>query len=90
MALQVRRGTDAERQGIGFVEGEIVFATDTNKLYVCARDSVTNDLIPGGVIVSGEVKDDTSPRLGGDLDLNSNNIIAVSYTHLTLPTTPYV
>lgn len=83
MALQVRRGTDAERQGIGFVEGEIVFATDTNKLYVGARDSVTNDLIPGGVIVSGEVKDDTSPQLGGDLDLNSNNIVGTGNINIT-------
>ena len=39
-----------------------------------------------------EVKDDTTPQLGGNLDLNNQNINgsgginSVSYTHLTLPT----
>lgn len=82
MALQVRRGTDAERQGVAFIEGELVFATDTGKLYVGARDG-NNDLVLGGKIVSGTVQDDDSPQLGGDLDLNGNNIVGTGNINIT-------
>ena len=34
MALQIRRGTDAERTGITPIAGELIFTTDTKKLYV--------------------------------------------------------
>ena len=34
MALQIRRGTDAERGGITPLAGELVFTTDTKKLFV--------------------------------------------------------
>ena len=34
MALQIRRGTDAERTGITPLAGELIFTTDTKKLYV--------------------------------------------------------
>ena len=34
MALQIRRGTDAERQGITPLAGELIYTTDTKKLYV--------------------------------------------------------
>lgn len=34
MALQIRRGTNAERQLITPLQGEIIFTTDTKKLYV--------------------------------------------------------
>jgi len=34
MSLRIRRGTDAQRQGITFDLGEPVFTTDTQKLYV--------------------------------------------------------
>ena len=34
MALQIRRGTDAERQLIIPLQGELIFTTDTKKLYV--------------------------------------------------------
>ena len=57
MALQIRRGTDAQRQGITPLAGELIFTTDTKKLFVGDGSTV------GGVQV------------------------AVSYTHLTLPTT---
>jgi hypothetical protein len=39
MALQIRRGTDAERQGITPLAGELIYTTDTKKLYV--GDGVT-------------------------------------------------
>ena len=34
MALQLRRGTDAERSAVTFAVGELVYTTDTKKLYV--------------------------------------------------------
>lgn len=34
MALQLRRGTDAERSAVTFADGELVYTTDTKKLYV--------------------------------------------------------
>ena len=47
MALQLRRGTDAERSTITPVEGEPLWTTDTHVLYV--GDGVT----PGGIEISG-------------------------------------
>ena len=66
MALQIRRGTDAQRQGITPLAGELIFTTDTKKLFV-----------GDGSTVGGNQVDTTLSA-------------PVSYTHLTLPTTPYV
>lgn len=73
MALRLRRGTEAERLLIIPLQGEPVFTTDTKKLYI--GDGAT----PGGILVTGdtsntEVLADETPQLGGDLDLNGNNI----------------
>lgn len=69
MALRLRRGTDVQRQAIVPLEGELIYTTDTKELYV--GDGTTL----GGILVSAEVSDDTSPVLGGNLDLNGNNIV---------------
>jgi len=47
MALQIRRGTDSQRQGITPAEGELIYTTDTDKLYI--GDGST----AGGIEVSG-------------------------------------
>ena len=47
MALRLRRGTDAERQLITPVEGELIYTTDTKLLY--AGDGTT----AGGTLVTG-------------------------------------
>jgi hypothetical protein len=50
MAFQLRRGTDAERTaggGIVFAEGELIYITDTEEVYV--GDGVTG----GGILVTG-------------------------------------
>ena len=39
MALRIRRGTDAQRAGITFDQGELIYTTNTQKLYV--GDGVT-------------------------------------------------
>lgn len=74
MALRLRRGTDAERLTITPLQGELIYATDTKKLYV--GDGAT----AGGILVGPvdadlyDLVNDTTPQLGGDLDLNGNNI----------------
>lgn len=74
MALRLRRGTDAERLLITPLQGEIIYATDTKKIYV--GDGATE----GGILVGPidptdtDLVNDTTPQLGGDLDLNGNNI----------------
>jgi hypothetical protein len=45
MSLRIRRGTDSQRQGITPLEGELIYATDTKKLYV--GDGSTG----GGIVV---------------------------------------
>ena len=47
MSLKIRRGTDAERLTITPAEGELIYTTDTRKLYV--GDNAT----AGGVFVTG-------------------------------------
>ena len=68
MALQIRRGLEADRSSITPLEGELIFVTDTGNVYI------GNGSTAGGLLVTGDVVDDTSPQLGGNLDLNGNNI----------------
>jgi len=49
MALRLRRGTDAQRQLITPIEGELIYVTDTTELYV--GDGTTL----GGIRITGEV-----------------------------------
>ena len=34
MALQIRRGIESERTAVTFAEGELVYITNTDKLYI--------------------------------------------------------
>ena len=82
MALQLRRGTDADRQGITPAAGEPVWATDTNKLFI--GDGST----AGGVAVDttagiSNVLEDTTPQLGGGLDLNNFDITGTGNINIT-------
>ena len=74
MALQLRRGTDAERQGITPKEGELIYVTDTNRLWVGGKIAPNQSLEQGGILVSGSLVNDTNPTLAADLDLNGNDI----------------
>lgn len=77
MALRLRRGTDAERQSITPLEGELIYATDTKELYV--GDGSTQ----GGVLVSASLLDDTAPMLSADLDLNGNDIVGTGNINIS-------
>ena len=73
MALRLRRGTDAERLLVTPIEGELVYTTDTKKIYAGDGSSI------GGSEIAGlnSVAADTSPQLGGNLDINSKNITGI-------------
>ena len=81
MALQVRRGTNAERLGITPAAGELIFTTDTKQLFVGDGTTV------GGNTSSGSGLDslvaDNTPQLGGTLDLNGNNITGTGNINIT-------
>lgn len=84
MSLKLRRGTDAQRVVITPAEGELIYTTDTKKLYV--GDGSTS----GGVAVdtsgSGitDLVQDTTPQLGGDLDVNSHQITSSSNGNISI------
>ena len=79
MALKLRRGTNAERTAITPVAGELVYTTDTKKVWVGDGSTV------GGNIVTGQndIVDDTTPQLGGNLDLNGKNITGTGNINIT-------
>lgn len=78
MALRIRRGSDADRQLINPAQGELIYTTDTKKLYI--GDGSTSGATAHGVLVGPadsaqtDLLNDTSPQLGGNLDLNGFNI----------------
>jgi hypothetical protein len=49
MSLRIRRGTDAERMTKYFDQGELIWTTDTNKLYIGDSTPGTTDGMQGGV-----------------------------------------
>lgn len=77
MALQIRRGTDAERLSITPKVGEPIFAVDTGEFFI--GDGTTQ----GGILVSGTLVNETTPQLGTDLDLNNNNIVGTGNINIT-------
>jgi len=81
MALQVRRGTNAERLAITPLAGELIFTTDTKQLYV--GDGTTTGGITSIANTIDSVLADTSPQLGGNLDLNSFNITGTGNIDIT-------
>jgi hypothetical protein len=68
MALQLRRGTSGTRTTITPDPGELIYTTDTKLVYV--GDGST----AGGTLVTGDVVNDTTPQLGGNLDVNGFTI----------------
>ena len=76
MALRLRRGTDAERQIITPVEGELVYVTDTKELYI--GDGTT----AGGIKVTGEIADTLDGLTDVDAALPQDGDILV-YDSLT-------
>ena len=62
MSLRIRRGTNAERSGVTFFEGELVYTTDTKKLFVGDGSTV------GGIAVdstAGSINNLTDVNIAG-------------------------
>lgn len=72
MALQIRRGLEADLP-TSPADGELLYATDTNRLFV--GDNGVAQVITGGSGITNVVED-TSPQLGGALDVNGFDIIS--------------
>ena len=82
MALQIRRGLEADLPASP-ADGELLYATDTNKLYV--GDSGTAQEISGGTGGGlANVVEDTSPQLGGDLDINGHKIVSAGNSNIEI------
>tara|TARA_B000000609_G_C24162384_1_gene344593 strand:+ start:418 stop:1635 length:1218 start_codon:yes stop_codon:yes gene_type:complete len=79
MALRLRRGTNAERLAITPAEGELIYTTDTKKIFTGDGSTV------GGNIVSGinNLVEDGTPQLGGTLDMNSQQINGTGSINVT-------
>jgi trimeric autotransporter adhesin len=71
MALRLRRGTDAERQGTTPLDGELIYTTDTKALYI--GDGVT----AGGKLIS------SGSTIIEDIVLNSNDITGTGNIDIT-------
>jgi hypothetical protein len=74
--VRVARGTLAAlTAGLSDLqEGELCYATDGDALYVVEGGVLTAT----GSTASGDLVDDTTPQLGGDLDVNSFQIISTA------------
>jgi hypothetical protein len=79
MALQIRRGLQADLPASP-ADGELLYATDTNKLYV--GDGGTAQEISGGGVAN--IVEDTTPQLGGDLDINGRSIVSTSNGNISI------
>lgn len=83
MALRLRRGTDAERGTITPLSGELIYTTDTGRIYVGDGTTVGGSLIGPPLATSFDLVNDTTPQLGGNLDLNGSNIIGTGNINIT-------
>jgi hypothetical protein len=81
MALQIRRGLQANLPASP-ADGELLYATDTNILYV--GDGGSAQAISGGGI--SNLVEDTTPQLGGNLDVNGRNIISTNNGNIGIGT----
>ena len=86
MALQIRRGLETERAGVTPAAGELLYTTDEKLVYVGDGTTAGGNLLAGGGPGGGlaDVVDDTSPQLGGDLDVNGHDIISAVGTDINI------
>jgi len=80
MALQIRRGTDTERSSVVFAEGELVYITDTDALFIGDGSTAGGIKLTdnAGAILGTYITADTNNskiNLQQNLDLNGNDII---------------
>ena len=81
MALQVRRGTNQKDWALRQYIGELIYVTDTKQLFV--GDGDTPAALPQLLVLLTQLLADTTPQLGGNLDLNSRNITGTGNINIT-------
>ena len=96
MSLRIRRGTDAQRTGVTFLEGELIYTTDTKKLYVgdgtttggVAIDSTTGsinqlaDVNIAGIQIGQILQWDGSQFVAGEDDGDKESVTGADSTIL--------
>jgi hypothetical protein len=70
MALRLRRGTDAQRAATTPADGELIWTTDTQELYVGGVDELDVPIV-GGIRITGS-QNDSPDVLTRDLDMDGN------------------
>ena len=91
MALQIRRGTDAERTaggGVIFAEGELIYVTDTDALYVGDGSTAGGVKLTdnAGAVLGSYITADTinsTLDLQQNLDLNGKDIIGTGNINIS-------
>jgi Major tropism determinant N-terminal domain len=53
MALQIRRGTSSTLSSVTPAEGELLYTTDTNRVYIGGKTGGTGNLVAGGIPLVG-------------------------------------
>jgi len=87
MALQLRRGTDAERSAVTFADGELVYTTDTKKLYVgdgatAGGNSITSPTTLDGDLTGSVFGDDSTLIVDGvNNSINTSSFTSPSNIH---------
>ena len=82
MALQLRRGTSGTRTGIVPVAGELIYTTDTKLVYVGDGSTAGGTAVSGGGLT--DIVNDTTPQLGGNLDVNGRSIVSASNGNIVI------
>jgi hypothetical protein len=82
MSLKIRRGLELNLPASPD-DGELLYATDSNKLFV-GFGGTANEISGGTGAGLIDIVDDTSPQLGGNLDVNGRSIISTANGNITI------
>ena len=82
MALQLRRGTSGTRTSITPDAGELIYTTDNKLIYVGDGSTAGGTLVSGGGL--NDIVNDTTPQLGGNLDVNGFTITSGGNTAVNI------
>lgn len=85
MALQIRRGLESQRAGVTPDAGELLYTTDEKLVYVGDGTTAGGNLLAGGLGGGlANVVEDTTPQLGGDLDINGFSIVSAGNSNINI------
>jgi hypothetical protein len=78
--LKFRRGTTTQNNAYTGAAGELSIDTSLNQIRVHDGSTAGGTTVGAG----GEVVDDTTPQLGGNLDVNGNSIVSASNGNIAI------